>query len=119
MIALKFSVNRKKVCLAGLDEPGIITGFLNYMSGIHPDDRPGDYTISLRVAGLRRRSDRHVVWSRSLLKVGDQVLVEIVETSRADIPKPEPRMPTPRRAVARAAKAKRIRRPRRPNKSLE
>ena len=115
MIALRFSLNGNKLCLAGLDEPGIITGFLNYMSGIHPDDRPGDHTITVRVAGLRRRGDRHVVWAGSRLQVGDQVLVEIVETTRADRPKPAPRPTASKRSAARSSKATRVSRTRRPN----
>jgi hypothetical protein len=96
MIALKFSVNGEQLCLAGLEEPGIISGIVNFMSGVHPDDRPGDYTISLRVAGLRTEQDQHVRWADARLRVGDKIQVEVLESSKADQPEPLPKELTPR-----------------------
>lgn len=97
MIALKFSVNGKQLCLAGLDEPGIVSGIVNLMSGIHPEDRPGDFTISLRIAGLRTQEDQHLKWGDTRLVVGDKIQVEVLECSQADRPEPLPEELTPRR----------------------
>lgn len=81
MRAFEVHLNKKKLCLAGIGENGVLTAIVDYASGNGRDE------IALTVGGLFSLQDEHVRWvKRRKLRVGDKILVKVVDTESVDKP---------------------------------
>lgn len=94
MLALKVSLNNKKLCIAGPDSLGVISVITNLTRSKHPDDgadKPaGVDDIDLSIGGLFTPSDEpgwFVDWAKKNLKLGDKITIEVVDVEEADPPK--------------------------------
>lgn len=78
MICFEVWVNGEKVCLAGVSESDVLTCIVD-------GERRG-LKSNLHVGGLVK--DEHVRWTqkRHSLEVGDEVIIKIVESDKADEP---------------------------------
>jgi hypothetical protein len=83
MRAFKVYLNRKKLCLAGIGDDGVLTAITNWVSG-------GPHKTSdlfLEVGGLVSPSREHLNWIKQKpLRVGDEIRVKIVEKDSVDKP---------------------------------
>jgi hypothetical protein len=109
MIAFRVSINGNVVTTAGIPGPHVLTAIISSAAG------PTHERISVDVGGLASRQgsrrQRHLDWLGEELKLGDQVLVEIVKLDSADepianqavksLPVPKRRAGGPRLRVAR------------------
>jgi hypothetical protein len=94
MIAFEITLNGKRVCIAGAADLGVLTTSITATGKLgpktvpfRPDDTGGEIFYS--VGGLTRRSDPekdvHVDWqSIAPLKVGDLIVVKVLDVKKAD-----------------------------------
>jgi hypothetical protein len=80
MRAFEVSLNRKKLCLAGIGDDGVLTAIVHWVP------RKGEGDLFLTVGGLISPVSEHVTWVRQDLSVVDEISVRIVETSSTDKP---------------------------------
>ena len=97
MIALEVSLNGKKICTAGAEDMAVLSAIVTASGKLgkktvpaRPDDTTGEIFYS--VGGLTARpdptTDVHKRWkSIDPLKLGDTILIRVVETQKADRPK--------------------------------
>jgi hypothetical protein len=78
MHAFKVDLNGKRICVAGVGQHGVLTAIVDYVG----DGRSSE--ISLRVGGLFTPTEEHATWKRLDLKVGDKVVVTVIETDSVD-----------------------------------
>jgi len=113
MIAFEVKLNGKRICIAGAEDLCVLSaniaatgklGLKTVPAGRDDDDAPD---LFYSVGGLTRRADKkkdvHVRWkSVAPLRVGDMLVVKVIEVSKADRPrsreKAEPRHSKRRRA---------------------
>ncbi|HVB88316.1 MAG TPA: hypothetical protein VNK23_16765 [Candidatus Dormibacteraeota bacterium] len=81
MHAFKVLLNRKRLCVAGIGDDGVLTTTLTHV----PFRRRHD--IQLYVGGLLLPQNEHVLWKRSRLRVGDEVVLKVVEVESVDKPR--------------------------------
>jgi hypothetical protein len=109
MIAFKVSLNGKRVCTAGAEDLGVLSTIISACG------KPGKKSIPYRpnedsryvsysVGGLTSRGngkqDFHLNWkSAKLLKVGDVVQVEVLETKTVDRAKSRKKKSSPPKAT--------------------
>ena len=88
MLAFEIHVNGKRVCTAGIGEPGVLSAILNWI-GSEPRKgaQKADESASIRVGGLVSSTEEHVTWVRRDLRRGDEVVIRVVETEHADRPR--------------------------------
>ncbi len=88
MLAFEIHVNGKRICTAGIGEPGVLSAILNWV-GSEPrkGERKADEFASIRVGGLISSTEEHVTWARRALRRGDKVVIRVVETERSDRPR--------------------------------
>jgi hypothetical protein len=93
MYALSVRVNDQPAVVAGADDLGVLSAILSCVGKLGPasvrlnSDETQDFTF--RLGGLTSRPegsvDEHLTWlSLKALKVGDTVIVEIIETEHPD-----------------------------------
>lgn len=80
MLAFRVDLNGKQLCVAGVGQHGVLTAVVDYAG----DERGG--TTSLHVGGLFTPTEEHALWKDQDLKVGDKVVVTVVETDLVDKP---------------------------------
>ena len=81
MRAFEVHLNNKKVCVAGIGDDGVLTAIMDYVCGHGRND------TALSVGGLTSENE-HVRWvMRRKLRLGDEVLVKVVEAGPIDKPK--------------------------------
>lgn len=79
MRAFSISLNRKKLCLAGVGEHGVLSAIVNWVAGDHGSD------LFIHVGGLA--NEEHIDWvKQKSLQVGDEIHVKIVEARSVDKP---------------------------------
>jgi hypothetical protein len=79
MRAFSISLNRKKLCLAGVGERGVLSAIVNWVAGDHGAD------LFMHVGGLA--NEEHIDWvKQKSLQVGDEIRVKIVEVRSVDKP---------------------------------
>jgi hypothetical protein len=82
MRAFKVEVNGKRVCVAGVGTNGVLSAITNFVGsparGSHLD---------LSVGGLFTETDEHATWARIKLKVGDKIVLRVIETDSVDKPR--------------------------------
>jgi len=83
MKAFQVRMNGRKLCTAGFSERDVVvTAIIDYVSG-HGEDE-----LALSVRGLISQKEEHVQWvERKKLRIGDEILVKIIETESADSPR--------------------------------
>ena len=95
MLCYEVYINGNKVCLAGVDGAGVLTGILGWVKGERHEadegsreDRPLVEDLYLRVGGLTHhgRDTVHHVWVNEELRPGDEVRFRIVERDVCDPP---------------------------------
>ena len=92
MVAFEVYLNRKKLCTGGIDEAGVVSGTVVWMSRRGAGDQ--DHMF-FSFGGLHSASEEHVRWlEQEKLKVGDSIEFKVVETKEVD-------EPTSRRIVKR------------------
>ena len=93
MYALRLRINDDEPIVGGADDLGVLSAIVNCTGKLGPNSVPhrGDQTQDFFVSlgGLTSRAtgatDEHLNWlSHTVLKPGDRVLVEIIETDTAD-----------------------------------
>jgi len=85
MRAFKVYLNRKRLCVAGIGDDGVLNTMVDYVAG------HGRNEVYLRVGGLIVPTMDHVLWRNQKLKPGDEVRVKIIESDSIDRPKEQHR----------------------------
>ena|ERR1700722_7295121 len=91
MICLEVAVNGIPLCTAGVNAPGSAGVFVAWTLRHSQDDLSGtpgtaDETVSVVVNGQVWQPAEFLSWRSAHLKIGDEVLVRIVEQEKADDP---------------------------------
>ena len=81
MIALAVYLNGKKLCVAGVDDDGVLSAIVDCVS--HSGKAESKFTL----AGLISSKKEHVMWINRGLQVSDEVNVRVVSVSRVNRPK--------------------------------
>ena len=92
MTAFQLHLNGKKVCTAGIGDPGVLSANVTWVRREIENPRTNnaasvDEELTLQVGGLVSETDEHVRWIQRRLKVGDEVCIRIVQTARIDRPR--------------------------------
>jgi hypothetical protein len=82
MRAFKVEVNGKRVCVAGVGTNGVLSAITNFVGS---PARRGD--LFLDVGGLFSETDEHAIWAHLKLKVGDKIVLRVIETDSVDKPR--------------------------------
>lgn len=83
MKAFEVHLNDIKVCAAGLKSgKGVVSTIINLIEGL--DNQPD--TIRITVTGLNSPTAESMKWVQEDLKVGDRILLEVVDTEDLDTP---------------------------------
>jgi hypothetical protein len=72
-------LNRKRLCVAGIDADCVLTAIVDYVSG-----KRG--RLHLGVGGLDTSAEEHVRWQERHLRVGDEIRIRIANRKQADSP---------------------------------
>lgn len=80
MRAFQIFLNDKRFCVAGIGKDGVLTTNITYA----PIHNKGETRIM--VGGLVLPQDAHVRWRHAVLRVGDEVRLQIVEVEKVDMP---------------------------------
>jgi len=92
MICFEVSINGVTKTMAGIGDMGVLSAIVNWVvrdPGSWKAD-PEEFTeseLDFRMGGLDTRTDEFVEWAREDLKVGDEVLIRVVEDQSPDHPK--------------------------------
>jgi hypothetical protein len=81
MRAFKVHLNSQRLCVAGVGEQGVLSAIVDYVGS---DDHS---RLHLRVGGLFTQTDEHAVWRSRSLKVGDRIVLTVIETDTVDRPR--------------------------------
>jgi len=88
MLAFEIHMNGKRICIAGIGEPGVLSAILHWIgSAPRKGARKADEHASIRVGGLIGSIEEHVTWVRRDLRRGDEVVIRVIETECADKPR--------------------------------
>lgn len=98
MRAFRVELNGKRLCVAGVGADGVLTAIASYVANARPAG-----TLDLRVGGLYAATREHATWANIGLRVGDRVLLRVIETDLVD--KPKKRYRADPKAEARSQKA--------------
>lgn len=81
MRAFKVEVNGKRICVAGVGTDGVLTAITTFARG-----KRGS-SLGLSVGGLFGETNEQATWARIGLKVGDRVVLKVIETDSVDKPR--------------------------------
>jgi hypothetical protein len=84
MLAFEIHVNGKKVCTAGIGEPGVLTTTVTWVLGDGTGHPKGHEELGMGVGGLVSGRDEYLDWFARRLRRGDEISIRIVEASAAD-----------------------------------
>jgi hypothetical protein len=92
MLALRMTINDKKPVVAGAEDLSVLSAMVTLTGKLGRrtvDPGKGEPDMFVRVGGLTSRPgarlDEHLNWTPHIyLKVGDRVVVELVEVARAN-----------------------------------
>ncbi len=87
MHAFKVEVNGKRICVAGVGANGVLSAITTFVGGPARGN-----SIDLSVGGLFTETEEHATWARIGLKVGDKIVLKVIETDSVDKPR-ERRLP--------------------------
>ena len=82
MRAFEVFINHKRLCVAGIEDDGVLTAIVTFATkkGVRDD-------LELHVGGLISPIRENVTWSNKPLNVGDEIRVKIVDTDITDSPR--------------------------------
>ena len=81
MRAFEVHLNKKKLCVAGIGDDGVLSAIVNWVTGKNGAD------LFLETGGLISPTSEHVSWIHQRpLQIGDTIQVKIVETDSIDEP---------------------------------
>ena len=95
MKCFEVTINRKKVCTAGVGDDGVLTSIVTFVKrnnsseGTEKVPANDSENLDLRVGGLANRGPgvtEQVEWLHQSLAVGDEITIKIVEASECDEP---------------------------------
>ena len=95
MIILKVKLNGALICTAGAEDLSVLNVIVDAIGKLGKTSkgakgREDTYETIVRVGGLTSRpnpkEDEHLRWYNSVLKIGDQIEIEIGESNEADPP---------------------------------
>jgi hypothetical protein len=72
-------LNRKRLCVAGIDADCVLSAIVDYVSG-----KRG--RLHLSVGGLDTLAEEHVRWQDRNLRVGDEIRIRIANRKQVDPP---------------------------------
>jgi hypothetical protein len=75
MRAFEVHLNKKRLCLAGIGEDGVLSAILDHVIGEGRDD------VNFRVGGLMLPANEFVTWKVVELDTGDEVRIKVVESN--------------------------------------
>jgi hypothetical protein len=78
MRAFAVSLNGKRLCVAGIGDDGVVIANINHLVGQSRNE------LRFEVSGLISPTKEYVTWIKRKLKVGDEVLIKIIETRSSD-----------------------------------
>ena len=81
MRAFRVDLNGKRICVAGVGEHGVLTAIVDYVGNGRSS------RLGLSVGGLFTPTGEHAIWKLLDLKVGDKVVVKVIETDSVDRPR--------------------------------
>jgi len=79
MRTFEIFLNKKRLCIAGLDDDCVLTAMIDCVS------RDG-HRLDLHVGGLASTAGERVSWQDRRLRVGDEIRIRIANQKRADAP---------------------------------
>ena len=79
MRAFEVFLNKKRLCVAGIDADCVLTAIIDYVSG-----KRG--RLHLHVGGLDTSAEEHIRWQDRHLRVGDEIRIRIANRKRTDAP---------------------------------
>jgi hypothetical protein len=82
MWAFKVEVNGKRVCVAGVGANGVLSAITDFVGS---PVRGSNLDLSVR--GLFTQTGEHATWARIGLKVGDRIVLKVIETDSVDKPR--------------------------------
>jgi hypothetical protein len=87
MTAFEIRVNGKKVCTAGLSEPGVVSSIVSWVRGVpRGKGRRATERTHIHIGGLNSRTETHYTWLTRDLQIGDEVRIKVVAKAKADRP---------------------------------
>ena len=86
MKALRVSINNGPAITAGVPHDGVVHAILGITTGPSSGKQRKRDDLSLRLSGLNGLTHEHYNWLGRALRVGDEILVTVVDVERADRP---------------------------------
>ena len=85
MTAFEICINGKRVCTAGLNEPGVVTSIVSWLRGVPRGKGPRSAErTDIRIGGLNSRTGAHFTWLNRSLRVRDEVKIRVVVKTKVD-----------------------------------
>ena len=95
MKCFEVTINGEKVCTAGVGDDGVLVSTVQFVKRNNPDetadsqDNEISETLNIRVGGIANREAdeiQHLEWLQRDLRVGDEIIIRIIEASSCDDP---------------------------------
>lgn len=87
MIALKVSLNGRRVCTAGVRDFGAVSAIVTWVRRKPERSRNSkriEEELTVDIGGLDSDANEHLKWLARRLDVGDRITVEVVDSNRVD-----------------------------------
>jgi hypothetical protein len=84
VIAFAVYLNGRRLWTAGVGSAGVLTTIVTWAT--KKSARSGAADFHVHVGGIDAATDEHVTWKTPRLKVGDKIIVKVVETDEVDRP---------------------------------
>jgi hypothetical protein len=88
MIGFDVNLNGRRVCLAGINGPCVMTTVLDWVERRpgDPDGKLPEKTLELHVGGLDSRTNEHLKWLHEAIAVGSEISIRVVDVQKVDEP---------------------------------
>lgn len=87
MLAFKVSLNGKNVGIAGVRDLGVLSAIATWVRRRSESGEDTEEELAFEVAGFDSNTREHLRWLRRRLRVGDRVVIQILESAHIDTPK--------------------------------
>ena len=81
MRAFEVHLNKKRLCVAGVGDDGVLSTILSHVIGNGRDE------VNLTVSGMVCPANEHVRWSQPRIRTGDEIRIKVVESTVVDRPR--------------------------------
>ena len=89
MKAMEISINGMKRCTTGVGDKGVLSTIVNWIGS--PEHESGERSGFGIAAGGMTRDEKnrmeHFEWLNTELELGDEIIIRLIETDEADIPR--------------------------------